>query len=419
MVSYRNVSLLLSYAAALAVRSLAAHRLRTVLTVSAVAVGASGLMCVGTAIEGMRLSAEDEMERLFGTRNFVLAQILNTGKLTRSDVARKLRHNKTLRKEDLDYLQSTIGDEVVYSRYARTMADVVRGRRVAEDVLVTGVSATFGEIQQIFLTEGRFFTDTEERHHQLVCVLGYKLSATLFPASSPLGANVKIVGVPFSVVGVQTKRGSAFGVDQDNVVYLPASAFSRLSGSPRSVAIFGRPRAGSDLSLSEALNLTRAVLRARFRTLPGSEDSFDHLTAESIRSEVEKTLAKLRDLAIPITVVSVLMGGVAILNTMLVTVTERRREIGLRRSLGATRVDILLQFVLEAVIISVAGGLCAAACTASGAMLISAVFGVGLTLPCSYAALALLSCGLTGGLASLLPARMAAWLDPVAALEAE
>jgi putative ABC transport system permease protein len=241
----------------------------------------------------------------------------------------------------------------------------------------------------------------------------------LFPGLSPLGQIIRVEGVEFTVVGVQEKLGSAFGRDQDNSLYIPISAYERLYGPGTGFALFARPRPGSGLSLDAALDETRVGLRDRFHDRPGEIDSFDTLTPDAIRGFIDQLLSMVAAVVVPVTCISLVVGGIVIMNIMLVSVTERTREIGIRKSVGARRSDIMLQILVEAVALAVAGGAMGVGLGALATMLLGRIFELTLHITLGYVALALAVSTIVGVASGWYPASRAAKLDPVVALRAE
>jgi len=405
----------------LAFDSLRAHKLRTFLTLLGVIIGVSSVVIVGAAIEGMGNYAEVTTSRVFGSDSFLVAQMVQLGRTSRKERAERLRRNKPIREDELDYLRATTGDRILYSPYTQRVDDVKRNDLTFESATILGVSATLPEIREVTLTEGRFFTEQEERNRQPVAIIGDEIRVMFFPDSSALGKTFKLRGLDFTVVGVQEKLGSSGQrTQQDNPVYIPATIYWKLYGEGRGgFGIFGKARPGTGLDLEGALDVTRVALRARFHTLPGKPDTFDWLTPDSIRSFVENILALVSAVVIPVTAISLVVGGIVIMNIMLVSVTERTREIGVRKAVGARREDIMLQFLIEATMMSALGGSMGLALGWAIVSIASRVIEVplGITLP--YALLAIIVSSAVGIASGWYPASRASKLDPVVALRAE
>jgi putative ABC transport system permease protein len=250
-------------------------------------------------------------------------------------------------------------------------------------------------------------------------VIEHDILTTLFPSVSPLGRLIRIKGIEFRVIGVQERLGSAFGRSLDNTVYIPFSAFTRLYGTQDSIAVFARARPESGLKLDDALDTTRVALRTRHHTRPQEADKFDTTTPEAIRSFIDNILGMISAVVVPVTGISLVVGGIVIMNIMLVSVTERTHEIGIRKSLGARQADIRLQFLIEAVMLAAVGGAIGVAVGAGVTELLQALFEISLKVSLGYVVLAIGVSSAVGIVSGWYPAARAARLDPVEALRAE
>ena len=407
-------------ATALALDSIRAHKLRSFLTLLGVIIGVASVIMVGSAIDGLGVYAEQSTAKAFGSESFLIAQIASTGNLSRREYFDKVKRNKPIRTEDTRFLESVNGDRVLYSPYRNHVDDIKRENQICEDTTVIGTSADMAEIRDIGVTDGRFFTAQEDHSRAFVAVMGDTVRTTLFPDdSSPLGKIIRIGGIEVTVIGVEEKLGSAFGRDQDKNVYIPVSAFNRMYGPGTGFAVFGRPRPGLGLTLQDALDLTRVALRTHFHVRPGQTDDFDTLTPDAIRGFIDQLLGMVAAVVVPVTCISLVVGGIVIMNIMLVSVTERTREIGVRKSLGARHGDIMLQILIEAVVLAVAGGAIGIGIGALVTMLLSRVFGLTLHITASYVILSIAVSSIVGVVSGWYPASRAAKLDPVVALRAE
>jgi putative ABC transport system permease protein len=403
----------------LALTSILAHKLRSALTLLGIIIGVASVVLVGAAIEGLGVYAEESSAKAFGTESFLVAQVASVGRLTRTERAEKLRYNKRIRYDDLEFLRLATGDEIYYSPYRQRFDDIKRGNLTVEGSAVLGVSSELAEIRDVGILDGRFFTPQEVRTRQFVAVVGQEIVSTLFAGTSPLDQTIKIRGLDFRVIGVQEKLGNAGGRSQDNQVYIPYSAFVRVYGPDTSMAFFGRGRPEAGLSFEGALDVTRAALRSRFRTRPGAADNFDTLTPDSIRSFVDNILGVIQAVVVPVTLISLVVGGIVIMNIMLVSVTERTREIGIRLAVGAHGRDILRQFLIEAITLSVLGGALGIALGLGTAALLSRVAGWPTQTSLAAVAGAFLFSAAIGIFFGYYPARKASRLDPIEALRYE
>jgi putative ABC transport system permease protein len=407
-------------ATSLALDSIRAHKLRSFLTLLGVIIGVASVIMVGAAIDGLGLYAEQSTAKAFGSESFLVAQIASTGNLSRRQYFDKVKRNKPIRTEDARFLESLNGDRVLYSPYRNHVDDVKRENLTCEDTTVIGTSADMADIRDIGVTDGRFFTAQEDHSRAFVAVIGDTVRATLFPDdSSPLGKILRIGGIEFTVIGVEEKLGSAFGRDQDKNVYVPVSAFNRMYGPGTGFALFGRPRPGLGLTLADALDLTRVALRTRFHARPGQDDNFDTLTPDAIRGFIDQLLGMVAAVVVPVTCISLVVGGIVIMNIMLVSVTERTREIGVRKSLGARHRDVMMQILIEAVVLAMAGGAMGVGAGALVTVLLSHLFDISMRITPAYVILSISVSSVVGIVSGWYPASRAARLDPVVALRAD
>jgi putative ABC transport system permease protein len=404
----------------LAMDSIRAHKLRSFLTLLGVIIGVASVIMVGAAISGLGVYAEQSTAKAFGSESFMVAQIVSNGRLSRRELFDKLKRNKQVRNDDVRWLEATTGDHILYSPYRNKFSDVKRENQICEDTSVVGVSADMATIRDIGVTDGRFFTQQEDRSRAFVAVIGDTVRTTLFPGEgAPLGRTIRVEGVEFTVIGVLERLGSAFGRDQDRVIYIPVTAYDRLYGQGTGFALFGRPKPGSGLDLERALDETRVSLRTHYHQRPGETDRFDTMTPDAIRGFIDQVLGMIAAVVVPVTCISLVVGGIVIMNIMLVSVTERTREIGVRKSLGARHRDVMMQILIEAVVLASTGGVIGVAGGALVTALLGRIFGLSLHITLGYVILAIGVSSGVGIVSGWYPASRAAKLDPVEALRAD
>jgi putative ABC transport system permease protein len=408
----------ISSAIGIAWDSLVAHKLRTFLTLLGVMIGVASVILVGSAIDGLGLYAEQSTAKAFGGESFVLQQVTNAR--SRREFFDKLKRNHEFKLDDEKYLELTNGDNVIYSAYATNVVDTRRGNLVSETTAIIGGESDLPDIRDMNIVDGRFFSRTEEQNAAYVAVIGDDLKNNLFPdGDSPVGRTFKIQDLDFTVVGVQERLGSAFGRSQDNACVIPITIYTKLFGPGRSMPIFGRARPSTGLTLDQALNFTRVALRSKLHQKPGEVDRFDFITPDAIRGFIDNILSLVAAVVVPITSISLVVGGIVIMNIMLVSVTERTREIGIRKALGARRSDIMLQVLIEAVVMAFAGGAIGVGIGAIATKVLTATLGVTLRVTPTYVILSVFVSGAVGVISGWYPASKAAKLDPIVALRAE
>ncbi len=403
----------------LAIDSIRAHKLRSFLTLLGMIIGVASVILVGASIDGLGSFTESVTAKAFGSDSYLIAQIASLGRLSARELADKQRRNKRIRPEDVTYLRQTTGDNVIYSPYQNRTDDVKGDNQLYEGAAIYGVSYTLPQIRDIPVTEGRFFNETEEEHDAHVAVIGDDIRNALFPDQSVIGKIIRVGGQEFSVIGLLERQGSSFGNNLDNPVYIPTSTYSEIYGSQRGMAVFGKATPGTGLSMDQAMDETRAALRTHFHTRLGQPDNFDTLTPDSIRSFVGQILGVIAAVVVPVTGISLVVGGIVVMNIMLVSVTERTREIGIRKSLGARQSDIMLQFLTESVMLSLFGGCFGVALGALVAFIASKIAGLTLVVTWPYVLISVFVSSAVGIISGWYPARRAALLDPVVALRAD
>ena len=398
--------------------SIRGHKLRSFLTLLGVIIGVASVILVGSAIDGLGLYAEESTAKAFGSESFLIGQVVQAN--SKTEYFDKMRRNKPIKVAEDRYLQSVNSDNTIYSPYRQSTIDTKRESLISEDTSILGTSADMADIRDIVVVDGRFFSSTEEQNAAYVAVIGDDLKNNLFPdGGSTLGRTFKIQDLDFTVVGVTERLGSSFGRSQDNSAYIPVTTFNRLFGPGQSISIFGRPKKGSGYSMNQSLDLTRVALRTRFHQKPGEADRFDFLTPDAIRGFIDSLLSMVAAVVVPITMISLVVGGIVIMNIMLVSVTERTREIGIRKALGARRFDIMLQILIESVIMAGAGGAIGVGIGAVLTTILTLAFGVTLRVTWGYVLLSVLVSGAVGVASGWYPASKASKLDPIVALRAE
>jgi putative ABC transport system permease protein len=299
-----------------------------------------------------------------------------------------------------------------------TTRPVRSGSKRLSDVQISGVTANVAELSNLEVDLGRFFTESENERRAFVAVIGTEVRDELFPRLDPVGRAISIDGIPFRVIGLLVKQGSAFGQSQDNVVYVPREALAKAWGTRRGLSIYVKAKGGVE-GIPASMDEARAIFRALRKTAPSAPDPVSFVTAEAIQVVWRSISAGAFALLVFISGISLVVGAIVIANIMLVSVVERTKEIGIRLAVGAKKRDIRRQFLLEAGLLSLGGG-------AVGVLfgwIISALINAFSPLPTLVTAglitTGLLLATLTGLLAGVFPAVKASRLPPIEALRYE
>jgi len=391
--------------------------LRAGLGAAAVAVAVATIVVVVTALDGLARYAQATGARAFGSDTFLLAQIATAGQSTRRELAEKQQRNPAVSRPDLRFLERHAGGDVIFASTVQRVGDVTAGARKYENAAISGTTPTLADLRDMGIGRGRFLQDHEAVRAAQVAVIGADVAETLFPGTDALGQAIRVAGRRFEVVGVQQRLGSSGGTSLDRFVWMPLATFERIFGPPPTLSIFGRAREGVETPAAE--NLARTALRAKRQLQPGIADNFDLLTPEAARDFVLRISARVGAAAAPISAMALLAAIVVITNTTLVSVTQKTREIGVRRALGASRRQIMGEVVAESTLISLAGGLAGTLLTAGVISLLARAIQLDIVVESTTLAWAIGAAGLSGLAAGYYPARRATRIDVIAAVRAE
>ncbi|MEZ5317119.1 MAG: ABC transporter permease [Vicinamibacterales bacterium] len=397
-------------------RTVIRNPLRTSLAGLAMAAAVATTVLVQTGLDGLAQAARASSARAFGSDSFLLTRVA-TGTLSRRELADRFARHPNITRSDVRFLDAVGDARVIYAATTARPADVSAGPRTFDQASINGAQATLFAIRDLGVAAGRPLTRDDDVRAAQVVVAGDAVVTTLFPGVDPLGQRLRIAGRAFTVVGVLAPEGAAGGQSLDRQVWMPLTAFERAFGAPASLQVFGR--AAGTGSVERAEDQARVSMRARRHLGPAAADTFDIVTPEASRSFVARITEQVGAAAPPISLMALIAALVVVANTTLVSVTERTREIGVRRAIGATRASVLVETLAESCLIAVAGG--AAGVAVAGGILAVAGDAVGLPLSLGWPVVAgnLLAAGVTGIAAGWYPARRATRLDVVAALRSE
>ncbi len=401
-----------------ALRALLAHKLRSVLTMLGIIIGVAAVIVMIAVGSGAQARVEEQIRSLGSNVLLILS-----GATTSGGARMGFGSNPTLSEDDVSALMREL-PEVIAAPALRGVGQVVWGN-LNWSTIVYGVTPEYLEVRQWNLIAGRAFDAADLAGAAKVCLIGQTVARQLFGGADPLGQSIRIRRVPFTVIGVLEGKGqSLMGSDQDDLILMPIStARKRVLGAThfakqRSVGvIWVKVQDGYDMKGAE--EQVRMLLRQRHRLQPGQDDDFSLRNLSEVAAAQEASGRVLALLLAAVASVSLVVGGIGIMNIMLVSVTERTREIGLRMAVGARTRDILGQFLVEAVTLSLIGGLAGVLIGISASHAIGAFAGWWILLSAESIALAVAFAFAIGVFFGYYPARKAARLDPVEALRHE
>jgi putative ABC transport system permease protein len=392
--------------------SLRANKLRSLLTMLGIVIGVASVIAMIALGKGAESAVSDRLKRLGTTVLWINPQRVNQGGIGTTSTAKLTMADVELIRQRAMHIAG------VNQQQDRPLQVVWRNRNT--NVQITGTGSNFPEVRGFRLAEGRMFTDAEDRARAKVAVLGAGVLPLLNieNPSAILDEPIRIAGRQFTVIGVLADRGVAGVADADQQVLIPFSTGRfGIFGTDRLQDIW--IRAVDETSVDLAMVEAQSLLRRNHRLRQGQPDDFTIRNQSDFLVALSETTQTFTTLLAGIAAVSLLVGGIGIMNIMLVSVTERTREIGIRKSLGATRTNILLQFMVEAVVLCLAGGLIGVAVGAGGSTVMRQFFGWDTSLTPTAIALAFVFAAGVGMFFGVWPARRAAVLDPITALRHE
>jgi len=395
--------------------ALRAHMLRTSLTALGLTISVATLITVMTLIQGANVYVEKKIANL-GTNVFQIAR--TPFAVTDFNIIIKALKYRRIELDDMRAIADGCGacGEVGATAQATTPVRARYGNLEVPDVNLYGQTANMAEIDTRTVEFGRYFTPSEAEHRASLCVIGATLAQQLFPTSDPLGKTIRTGNDELTVIGVMERVGSVLGQDQDNFILVPLPVFLRMRGLHTSLTVNVKTSpAQFDLAQGQA----QLILRARHHLTAGIEDDFFIGTKESYMALWRSISSAFFAVFIMVSAISVVVGGVVIMNVMLVSVALRRREIGVRRAVGATQRDILRQFILESVLQCIVGGLAGTTLGFLVALALRTYTPFPASVQSQVAVLGVLLSSAVGLFFGIYPALRASRLDPVVALRTD
>jgi putative ABC transport system permease protein len=400
----------------IALEALWANKLRTILTLLGNIVGVMSVIAVVSIIDGANSYIENEVAGE-GSGIFSVTQVNTLDILSDFDKFLKSLHNPRITLSDLAYLREKVTLAEYMDANLSTSAEIRNRALNIKSVTTMGRSENYPLMGRWDLKDGRHFTGQEVTHSAEVAVIGFDVADRLYSGVDPIGKEIRISGMPFRIIGVLTQKPGGLGGNPNLRVVMPITTFQKIYGAHRSLTVSIKPARLDDVT--PCIDQTRLAMRALRRLGPRREDNFAITTSENLLKLWSSISSRIFAVLIGIVSISLVVGGIVIMNIMLVSVTERTREIGIRKAVGATRLNILWQFLVEAVTLSSVGGIMGIV----GGFIIAAVIAYFSPLPYAIKVWSIvLGMGVTfavGVFFGAYPATRAARLDPVEALRYE
>ena len=400
----------------LALSAILSHKLRSFLTLLGVIFGVATVIVVVSLVEGFNAYVDEKIANI-GTNAFSVSKfsIEDFSSVEALNAAR--RRNKDITLDDAAALAARGGAIQEVGAKEDITGDVKFGATNLRRLHISATTPNIADIERIEASEGRYFNKVDEETRRNATFIGADVAEKLFPTANPLGQTIRIDGRAFEVIGIGKAKGSVFGQPQDMYVAMPLSTFLAIYGSRRSLNL--SITSSSAATYQDAVDDARVVMRTRRKLSPNEKDNFGIITPSAINELRDKIFGTIQIAAIGVTSISLVVGGIVIMNIMLVSVTERTKEIGIRKSIGARRSDILKQFLAESTMLSLLGGAIGITIAYLLAKLVATVTPVPTSLPLLAVTVALLVSGTVGLISGVYPAWRAARLDPIEALRAE
>ncbi len=405
--------------AVMAIDTLRENKLRSALTILGVAVGVITILAMVSIIQGLNKAFAEQIESLGSNTIFVAKFDASFGK----PPGQEERQRKELTIEDADAIRAGVPTAVGVSPIQRELAVTIRYKEKQSDTpILIGATPYYEFTHSQYIGYGRFILDVDMAERTDVVVLGQDLVKALFDNDEdPIGAEVRIDGNPFRVVGVMSLLGSFFGQSRDNIAFIPLSTARKLYPrleQPQSVFVMViRPRTRADVK--QTMDDARDILRTRRGVKPGEKDNFGMSSQDALLDIYNQLTGATYLVLTAVSAVALMIGGIGVMNIMLVSVTERTKEIGIRKAVGATRVSILIQFLIEAVVLTAIGGAIGVAVGEIVSVLINAYSPLPAYIPLWAILLGLVASAGVGVIFGVFPAWKASKLDPIEALRFE
>jgi putative ABC transport system permease protein len=399
----------------LALQSLWANKMRSILTLVGVIMGVASVIMVITMVQGANRYVSTKLSG-YGADVFTVTRMSSV--IFTPEEYFKYQKRKILRMDDYEAVRDGCTECREVGAFLDKSTNVVANGKSSNNTDVRGYTWTMLSMQNIDIALGRGFTPADDEHATKNVIVGYDIVDNLLPDGDPIGKEIRVDGIPYTIIGVGDRQGKTLGQSQDNWVAIPITTYQQLYGYNDSVDIYAR--AGGDAQVMErAKDQARVIMRSRRHNAPGQPDDFELETNDTFLDIWKQISSLFAAVVLGLASIALVVGGVVIMNIMLVSVTERTREIGVRKALGAKQRDVLLQFLIESGFLALVGGALGVLSGILVGKIITVVIGFPTAVPIWAIFLGLVLATSVGIFFGVYPASKAAKLDPVVALRAE
>jgi putative ABC transport system permease protein len=399
----------------LALQSLWANKLRSILTLLGMVIGVASVIAVVTLTNGAKQFVTSKINS-YGASVITITKMPQTFITLEEYLSFQKRRDITF--DDYRAILSECKSCVSVGAQRSTTGKVVYQTKSTTDTNIRGWTWTMPPISNLNIDEGRSFTEVEDEHSSRVAVVGYDVVDNVLGAGDPMGKEIRVDGAPFTVIGVGERQGKMLGMSMDNWVAIPLTSFLHAYGAHASLDIYVNSGGGGEV-MDQVSDQLRVIMRTRRHLAPGAPDSFSIDSSATFGNLLSNMLNNFGAVVVAIAGISLVIGGIVIMNIMLVSVTERTREIGVRKALGARRKDILLQFLIESATMSLVGGVIGVIAGITAAKLITLAISFPSEVEVWSVLVSLFVATAVGLFFGVYPASKASRLDPIAALRSE